>query len=205
MWPLNFHSPNWWIWPSPNVNTALHREQERYKRIIITILKTRELPRSFLSLWTHLSLFSACTRSRLPIAFCCCCWNSSAPLTTVNAQLVFECGTRPQSLGFSPSASLCFWVDVSCSLVLNVLKPGGALSWANAKSFRDAVLFEASKDVAGWHAGSPFTWIPLCSRANRMHGRGGAKWAAIPSLTLVEQKMSHASSQSTTCFPVRLL
>jgi len=31
--------------------------------------------------------------------------------------------------------------------------------------------------------------------ANRMHGRGGAKWAAVPSLTLMERKISHASSQ----------
>lgn len=38
-----------------------------------------------------------------------------------------------------------------------------------------------------------------------MHGRSRVKWAAIPSLTLVEQKMSHASSQSLTCFPVRWL
>lgn len=195
--PLNFHFSNWWIWPSPNVNTTLDQEQERDKWNIITILNAREMPRSFLSLWTHLSLFSACTPSRLPVALCYCCWNSSAPLTTVNAQLVFECRTRPLSLGFLPPfASLCFWVDIACSLVLNVLKPGGARSWADAKAFRDAVLFEASKDVAGWHAGSLFTWLSLCSRPNRMHGRGGAKWAAIPSLTLVEQKMSHASSQS---------
>lgn len=127
-----------------------------------------------------------------------------APLT-VNAQLVFECRTGPLSLGFLPVASLCFWVDVACSLVSNGLKPWGAHSWAYAGVFKDAVLFKASKDVAGWHSGSPFTWLSLCSRANRMHGGGGAKWAAIPSLTLVEQKMTHASSQSWTCFPVRWL
>lgn len=163
------------------------------------------MPRSFFSLWTHLSLFSSCSPSSLPVAFCYCCWNSAHRLTTVNAQLVFECRTGPLSLGFLPSASLCVWVDVACSLVLNGLKPRGALSRANAKALKDAVLCEASKDVAGWHSGSAFTWVSLCSGAKRMHGRGGTKWAAIPSLTLVEQKMTHASSQSWTCFPVRWL
>lgn len=91
---------------------------------------------------------------------------------------------------------LCFWVDVAYSPVLNVLKPGGSRTWADAKAFRDTVLSEASEDVVGWHEGSTFAWVSFCSRVNRMHGRGGAKWATIPSLTLVEQKMSHASSQS---------
>lgn len=116
-------------------------------------------------------------------------------LMTVNAQLVFECRTRPLSLGFFPLASLCFWVDVACSLV-KCFKARRSHLRADAKAFRDAVLFEASKDVAGWHVGSRFTWVSLCSRPNRMRGRGGAEWAAVPSLTLVEQKMSHASSQS---------
>lgn len=114
--PLNFHFSNWWIWPSPNVNTTLDQEQERDKWNIITILNAREMPRSFLSLWTHLSLFSACTPSRLPVALCYCCWNSSAPLTTVNAQLVFECRTRPLSLGFLPPLCLPLLLSGHCLL-----------------------------------------------------------------------------------------
>lgn len=116
---------------------------------------------------------------------------------TVNTQLVFECRTRPLSVGFLPSASLCFWVDVACTFVL---KPEGTRSSAGAKAFRDTVLFEGSKDVTGWHAGTQFTWVSLCVSANAIHGREGEKWATIPSSTLVEQKMSHASSQSLLVF-----
>lgn len=59
------------------------------------------------------------------------------------------------------------------------------------------LLFQAGKDVAGWHAGSLLARLPLYCLANRMRGRGESKQAAIPSLTLVEQKMSHGSSQSS--------
>lgn len=73
---LNFHFSNWWVWPSLKVSATLNWEQERDKWII-TILKTREIPCSFLPLWTHLSLFSASTTARLPTVVCYCCWISA--------------------------------------------------------------------------------------------------------------------------------
>lgn len=87
MWPLNFHFSNWWMWPQPKVNTTWNKRE-------IKISKTREMPRGFLSLWTHLSLFSACASSRIPVAPCYCCWNSVHRwrLWTLNLSLSVEPG-----------------------------------------------------------------------------------------------------------------
>lgn len=111
MWPLNFHFSYWWIWPSLKVSAALDCKQER-DEWIKTAWKTTEMLCSFFHLWTHLTLFSARTRSRLPVAVCYCWWNSVRSWR-LNAQLVFECRTGPLLLGFLSSASLCVWVDVA--------------------------------------------------------------------------------------------
>ena len=127
-----------------------------------------------------------------------------APLTTVNAQLVFDCRAEPLSLGSLPSASLCFWVDVTYTLVLKGFKAPKELGRElTPKRSRTRCCSRTGESCRRLNL--RFTRVALCSGANRMCGRGGAKWAAIPSLTLVEQKMSHASSQSWICFPVRWL
>lgn len=48
-----------------------------------------------------------------PHGLCYCCWSRSTPLTTVSAQLVFECWTRPLSLGF-PSLYLPLLLSGCC-------------------------------------------------------------------------------------------
>lgn len=147
---------------------------------------------SFLSLWTHLS-------------WCLPATGPSPPLLSVIVagilHTIDDCKRSTclwmsnRASGHWPLASLFFWGDVACSLVLNGIKPWGT-------HLRGCSVIQGQQRCAGWHSGCPFTWVSLCSRANRMHGRGGAKWAAIPSLTLVVQKMTHASSQSWSCFPV---
>lgn len=93
----------------------------------MTIVKTRERESS-LVLWTHLSFSPSCLCSlQSPRGALLLLLELGAPLTTVYAQLVFECGTGPLSLGSSPPPPLpCFLVDVARSLVLNALKPQGA-------------------------------------------------------------------------------
>lgn len=87
-----------------------------------------------------------------------------APLTTVNAQLVLDCRTGPLSLGFLPSASLCFWVDVTYALVLKGLKPQGARSELVPKCSWTLCYSRPAIDVAGWHSGTAFIRVSLCSR-----------------------------------------
>lgn len=108
---LNFHFSNWWVWPSLKVSATLNWEQERDKWII-TILKTREIPCSFLPLWTHLSLFSASTTARLPTVVCYCCWISAHRwwLWKLNVLALYLC-------------SPLFLRDVAFCLGLNHLKP----------------------------------------------------------------------------------
>lgn len=171
---LNTNSPDW-----------LARAPHRFG--------SPELRRIFLSCTDRNVLVFCLYPSRLGsglASLCCCCSGSSAPLS-LNAE------RGRWVLPFSPPPpSAPVWM--SLTLLFEMLWSLEDLSYEPAPE-RPGVglLFQASNEVAGWHAGSLLAWILLYCLANRMRGRGESKQAAIPSLTLVEQKMSHASSQSS--------
>lgn len=131
---------------------------KRDKSIIATVWKTKELPRSFLDLWRHLCSFSDCTLPH-PGSLLLSVIAARSPalhwwLQTLNLTLNVKAGHWVlASYPLPPSAP--DWMLLT-PLVLSVLKPGGSRSWANAKSFRDTVLFQASIDCRLKH------WFPTC-------------------------------------------
>lgn len=116
-------------------------------------------------------------------------------LTTVNAQLVFECQMRPLSLCLP-----CLWVFFClCSCFKWFKAPKELTHEATPKKSKGISAIEVQKRPQFGIQGVDFqdmSFTFFFLTASRMHELKGAQWAGMPSLTLVVQKMSHASSQS---------
>lgn len=180
---------------------------------IIIMWKLEELPCSFPILWAHLSLFSAFHPVQAPHSSLLllpelqhttddcerlsCLW---AP-----TQATESCSTPPHPP--PSSTSLCFGVDVAHSPGFKCFKAPKVLTCEPKPKHAGTWCYLRQRCC--WLA-----WrIPICMRFTLFLGgikgklgRGGAKWATVPSLTLVEQKMSHACSQTSAAYsPVMVL